>query len=78
MSKANTRNTRKSASRHLTLTPAQLAALEEMCVLTAFTDGFTWSPAMDRVCKLIADKAGHAAQQAYLAHASKRQSIVLA
>ena len=78
MSKANTRNTRKSASRHLTLTPAQLAALEEMCVLTAFTDGFTWSPAMDRVRKLIADKAGHAAQRAYLAHASKRQSIVLA
>jgi hypothetical protein len=77
MSKAKNRSTRKITSRHLSLTPAQIAALEEMCTLSAYTTGFTFSPAMERVCKTIADKPGPAAKLAYLAHASEREPIEL-
>jgi len=46
-----------------------------MCTLSAYTMGFSYSPAMERVCKAIADKAGHAARLAYLARASKRERL---
>ena len=76
MSKANSRSTSKSPRRHpLVLSPAQIEALEEMCTLSAYTMGFSYSPAMERVCKAIADKAGPAAKLAYLARASKREHL---
>ena len=75
MSKAKTRTTPNRAPRHLTLSPAQIEALEEMCTLSAYTMGFSYSPAMERVCKAIADKAGPAAKLAYLARASKREHL---
>ncbi len=56
MSKAKNRSTPKPAPRHpLTLSPAQIEALEEMCTLSAYTMGFSYSPAMARVCKAIAE-----------------------
>ena len=76
MSKAKKSPTPKSPRRHpLTLSPAQIEALEEMCTLSAYTMGFSYSPAMERVCKAIADKAGPVAKLAYLARASKREHL---
>jgi len=76
MSKAKKSPTPKSPRRHpVTLSPAQIEALEEMCTLSAYTMGFSCSPAMERVCKAIADKAGPAAKLAYLARASKREHL---
>jgi hypothetical protein len=75
MSKAKSRTTPNRAPRHLTLSPAQIDALEEMCTLSAYTMGFSYSPAMDRVCKAIADKAGPAARAGYFARANKREPI---
>jgi hypothetical protein len=46
-----------------------------MCTLSAYTMGFSYSPAMERVCKAIADKAGPAAKLGYLARASKREHL---
>jgi hypothetical protein len=57
----------------LTLSPAQIAALEEFCTLTHYGDGFTVTPAMQRVCKAISDRATPAAQHAILAHAHARE-----
>jgi hypothetical protein len=57
------------------LSPAQIEALEELCVLSAHTWGFSFSPAMDRVCKAIADEVGPADRDAYLARASKRERL---
>jgi hypothetical protein len=67
--------TKKSPRRALTLSPAQIEALEEMCTLSAYTMGFSYSPAMERVCKAIADKAGPAARAGYFARASKRERL---
>jgi hypothetical protein len=61
----------------LTLSQAQIEALEELCTLSAYSMGFTYSPAMDRVCKAIADKAGPAARADYFARASKRERVEL-
>jgi hypothetical protein len=67
MSKAKSRTTPNRAPRQLlqrarliTLSPAELDALEEMCTLSAHTMGFSYSPAMERVVRAIADKAGPA------------------
>jgi hypothetical protein len=57
MPKATATATANRSRRHLTLTAAQLAALEELAVLATFTDGFTYTPAMQRACKAIAAKA---------------------
>jgi hypothetical protein len=76
MAKATKSPTSKSPHRHpLTLTQAQIEALEEMCTLAAYTMGFSYSPAMEHVCKAIADKAGPAAKLAYLSRASKREHL---
>jgi len=77
MAKATNSRTTKPAPRHLTLSPAQIEALEEMCTLIAYTTGFSYPPAMERVCKAIADKAGEGAKLAYLARASKREHLEL-
>jgi hypothetical protein len=61
----------------LTLSPAQIEALEELCTLSTYSMGFTYSPAMARVCKAIADKAGPAARADYFARASKRERVEL-
>jgi hypothetical protein len=61
----------------LTLSQAQIEALEEMCTLSAYSMGFTYSPAMNRVCKAIADRAGPAARADYFARASKRERVEL-
>jgi hypothetical protein len=61
----------------LSLSQAQIEALEEMCTLSAYSMGFTYSPAMDRLCKAIADKAGPAARADYFARASKRERVEL-
>jgi hypothetical protein len=87
MAKAKTRTTTNRTPRHrllpgwracetLTfLSPAQIEALEEMCTLSAYSMGFTYSPAMARVCKAIADAAGPADKRAYLARAAERERI---
>jgi hypothetical protein len=77
MAKAKSRTTPNRSPRHLTLSQAQIEALEEMCVLSAYSMGFTYSPAMDRLCKAIADKAGPAARADYFARASKRERVEL-
>jgi hypothetical protein len=75
MSRTKSRTTTNRVPRHLTLSPAQIEALEEMCTLSAYTMGFSYSPAMERVCKAIADKAGPAARLACLARGSKRDRL---
>jgi hypothetical protein len=87
MSKAKSRTTPNRASRHrllpgyracdtLTfLSPAQIEALEELCVLSACTTGFSFSEAMDETCTRIAARVGPADRAAYLAHASKRKRL---
>jgi hypothetical protein len=75
MAKAKTRTTPNRAPRHLTVSPAQIEALEEMCTLSAYTMGFSYSAAHERVCKAIADKAGPAARLTYLARATKRERL---
>jgi hypothetical protein len=61
----------------LSLSQAQIEALEELCTLSAYSMGFTYSPAMDRVCKAIADNIGPAARADYFARASKRERVEL-
>jgi len=75
MSKAKSRTTTNGAPRHLTLSPAQIEALEEMCTLSACTMGFSYTPAMERACEAVANKIGPAAKLAYLARASKREHL---
>jgi hypothetical protein len=75
MSKAKSRTTPNRAPRHLTLSPAQIEALEEMCVLSSSTMGFSYTPAMERACEAVADKIGPAARLVYLARASKRERL---
>jgi hypothetical protein len=68
----------KSAHRPQTATlvlPAGLAAaLEELCMLTAYhPDGFTYTPQMEAACQHIADKSSPAAIAACRARASHRE-----
>ena len=87
MAKAKTRSTPNRVPRHrllpgyracdiLTfLSPADIEALEELCTLSAHTMGFSYSPAMERVVKRIADQVGPADRDSYFARASKRERI---
>jgi hypothetical protein len=45
------------ATQSLTLTADQVNALRAMCTLVTYTDGFTYSPAMEKVCRHIADQS---------------------
>ena len=54
--------------------PAGLAdALNEMCTLSAYSDGFTLSEEMEAACQHIADRSSPAAIAACLARASIRE-----
>jgi hypothetical protein len=64
--------------RPLILSQARIKVLEELCVLSAYSDGFTVTPAMARVCKAIADRATPAAQHACLAQANARELAYIA
>jgi hypothetical protein len=44
------------AIQSLTLTADQVNALWEHCVLTTYSDGFTVTPEMERLCKFVADQ----------------------
>ena len=60
--------------RELTLTGAQAKALWEIATLVTYSDGFTYTPEMERVCELIADSAGSATDRAFcLARADQRE-----
>jgi hypothetical protein len=50
-----------------------LAALEELCILTTYSDGFTYTPQMEAACQHIADTSSPAAIAACLARASIRE-----
>ena|SRR5882672_10198197 len=56
---------------------AYSVALEELCVLSACTDGFCYTPAMQRAVDAVADAIGPAARADYLARASKREPLQL-
>lgn len=75
MSKAKTRTTPKPPRRHLTLSAAQAAAVEELAVLNACTDGFCYTPAMDRAFAAIARKVDPATRLAILTNAAQRERI---
>jgi hypothetical protein len=65
--------------RALTLTGAQAKALWEIATLVTYTDGFTYTPEMERVCELIADQGGSASDRAfYLARNDQREHAVIA
>jgi hypothetical protein len=78
MAKAKSRTTPNHAPRHLTLFPAQIEALEELCVLTYYSDGFTYTKRMMKLVKSIADRATPAAQHACLAQANAREHAYVA
>jgi hypothetical protein len=65
--------------RTLTLTGAQARALWEYCTLTAYSDGFTVSPEMDRVAKFVADQGGSATDRTFcLTRADERERAAIA
>jgi hypothetical protein len=78
MAKATVRTTSKSPRRHLTLSAAQIEAIEEWAVLTACSNGFCYTPAIERACAAIARQVGPEARLAYLALAAQREQIDLA
>ena len=45
------------ATQSLTLTAEQVATLRAMCTLVTYASGFTYSPGMVRLAKLIADQS---------------------
>ncbi len=56
--------------------PADLAdALAEMCTLTAYSGGFSFTDEMEAVCQYIANRSGPAAKLAYLARGSERERL---
>jgi hypothetical protein len=58
--------------------PIDLAdALAEMCTLTRYTDGFSYTDQMEAVCEYIADRSGPAAKLAYLARGSERERAII-
>ena len=65
--------------RELTLTGPQARALWEIATLVTYTDGFTYTSEMERVCKLIADQGGSATDRAFcLTRADERERLVIA
>jgi hypothetical protein len=56
--------------------PAHLAeALTELCTLTAYTMGFSYTEEMAAACQYIADRSGPAAKLGYLARAAERERL---
>ena len=65
--------------RALTLTGAQAKALWEIATLVTYTDGFTYTSEMERVCKLIADQGGSATDRTFcLTRADERERAAIA
>jgi hypothetical protein len=62
----------------LTLSPAQIETLTELSTLAYYSDGFTFTPAMMRLSKFIADRVPPAAQHACLAEAAAREHAYVA
>jgi len=61
-------------TKFFTLSIEQSAALAEMCILTAYSDGYLLTPEMVRVSKFIADRfSSVAARRGCLARAADEQ-----
>jgi hypothetical protein len=68
--------TRRRPQTSTLVLPADLAdALNEMCTLTSYTDGFSYTAEMQAVCQYIADRSGPAAKLGYLARGAERERL---
>jgi hypothetical protein len=68
--------TKKTLHNGVVARPA-LTALEELCVLSIYADGFTFTPQMEAACQRAADKLDPAAIAACLARADIRERAVV-
>ena len=65
------------ATQFLTLTADQVNALRAMCTLVTYSDGFTYSRDMERVCKLIADETPAIERLRTLTRAAEEERIAI-
>jgi len=66
------------AIQSLNLTADQVNALWEHCVLTTYSDGFTVTPEMERLCKFVADQRPMFDRLRCLSRADERERAVIA
>jgi hypothetical protein len=52
---------------------SEAETLAEMCTLTVYSDGFTFSEEMMAICKVIADRSSPADRRVCLARAAERE-----
>jgi hypothetical protein len=66
------------ATQSLTLTADQVNALRAMCTLVTYTDGFTYSRDMERVCRHIADQTPAFERLRCLTRAAEEERMAIA
>jgi hypothetical protein len=65
------------ATQSLNLTADQVNTLRAMCTLTTYTDGFTYTAAMHKLCKAIADQTPAIERLRTLCRASEEEHVVI-